>query len=110
LSDPDCEGKNDRCLTTIDSEPASSKRTPSVGSNTSYYKPGATWPATGAGVAFKYKDYRVDGHARQKVMFIRRFLIHGRPKKYGPTADREHSLATLIPTARQQTPATFKSP
>ena len=22
----------------------------------------------GAGVAFKYKDYRVDGHARQKVM------------------------------------------
>src|SRR4029077_717880 len=39
----------------------------------------------GAGVAFKYKDYRVDGHARQKVMrlatdeFIRRFLIHVLP-------------------------------
>ena len=38
-----------------------------------------------AGVAFKYKDYRVDGHARQKVMrlatdeFIRRFLIHVLP-------------------------------
>jgi Putative transposase/Transposase zinc-binding domain len=39
----------------------------------------------GAGVAFKYKDYRADGHARQKVMtlaadeFIRRFLIHVLP-------------------------------
>jgi hypothetical protein len=39
----------------------------------------------GAGVAFKYKDYRVGGHARQKVMrlatdeFIRRFLIHVLP-------------------------------
>jgi len=40
-------------------------------------------------------------------------------EKYDPTADREHSLATLypsksslivIPTARQQTPATLKSP
>jgi hypothetical protein len=36
----------------------------------------------GAGVAFKYKDYRANGRARQKVMrlttdeFIRRFLIH----------------------------------
>jgi hypothetical protein len=34
----------------------------------------------GAGVAFKYKNYRVDGHARQKVMrlvtdeFIRRLI------------------------------------
>jgi hypothetical protein len=39
----------------------------------------------GAGVAFKYKDYRAKGHARQKVMtlaadeFIRRFLIHVLP-------------------------------
>jgi Zn finger protein HypA/HybF involved in hydrogenase expression len=39
----------------------------------------------GAGVAFKYKDYRADGQARQKVMrlatgeFIRRFLIHVLP-------------------------------
>ena len=39
----------------------------------------------GAGVAFKYKDYRVEGRARQKVMrlatdeFIRRFLIHVLP-------------------------------
>jgi len=39
----------------------------------------------GASVAFKYKDYRVEGHARQKVMrlaadeFIRRFLIHVLP-------------------------------
>ena len=37
------------------------------------------------GVAFKYKDYRVNGRARQKVMrlaideFIRRFLIHVLP-------------------------------
>src|ERR1700720_4237336 len=44
---------------------------------------------------------------------------HGRREKYDPIADREHSLATLypsksslivIPTARQQTPATLKSP
>jgi Putative transposase/Transposase zinc-binding domain len=39
----------------------------------------------GAGVTFKYKDYRADGQARQKVMtlataeFIRRFLIHVLP-------------------------------
>ena len=39
----------------------------------------------GASVAFKYKDYRAKGHARQKVMtlaideFIRRFLIHVLP-------------------------------
>jgi len=39
----------------------------------------------GDGVAFKYKDYRVEGRARQKVMllatdeFIRRFLIHVLP-------------------------------
>jgi Putative transposase/Transposase zinc-binding domain len=39
----------------------------------------------GAGVAFKYKDYRVKGRARQKVMrlatdeFIRRFLMHVLP-------------------------------
>ena len=38
-----------------------------------------------AGVAFKYKDYRAKGRARQKVMrlakgeFIRRFLIHVLP-------------------------------
>src|SRR5580704_6327817 len=44
---------------------------------------------------------------------------HGRREKYDPIADREHSLATLypsksslivIPTARQPTPATLKSP
>ncbi len=41
-----------------------------------------------AGVAFRYKDYRVDGHARQKVMrlahgeFIRRFLIHVLPSGF----------------------------
>jgi hypothetical protein len=39
----------------------------------------------GDGVAFKYKDYRANGRARQKVMrlakdeFIRRFLIHVLP-------------------------------
>ena len=42
----------------------------------------------GAGVTFKYKDYRADGHARQKVMtlatdeFIRRFLIHVLPSGF----------------------------
>ena len=44
---------------------------------------------------------------------------HGRREKYDPIAAREHSLATLypsksslivIPTARQQTPVTLKSP
>jgi hypothetical protein len=44
---------------------------------------------------------------------------HGRREKYDPTADREHSLNTrypskssliVNPTARQQTPATLKSP
>src|ERR1700730_170573 len=34
---PHCEGKNDRCLTTISSEPATSKKAPSVRSSTSYY-------------------------------------------------------------------------
>jgi hypothetical protein len=40
------------------------------------------------GVTFKYKDYRVDGSARHKVMtlatseFIRRFLIHVLPKGF----------------------------
>src|ERR1700732_2420167 len=43
---------------------------------------------------------------------------HGRGEKYDPIADREHYFATLypsnssltvIPTARQQTPATLKS-
>lgn len=39
-----------------------------------------------AGVTFKFKDYRIDGPGRQKVMtvhpheFIRRFLIHVLPK------------------------------
>ena len=39
----------------------------------------------GDGVAFKYKDYRANGRARQKIMrlakdeFIRRFLIHVLP-------------------------------
>jgi Putative transposase len=55
----------------------------------------------GAGVAFKYKDYRVDGHARQKVMrlatdeFIRRFLIHVLPTaRLGWTASlRQQNLA-----------------
>jgi hypothetical protein len=44
---------------------------------------------------------------------------HGHREKYDPIAAREHSLATLypsksslivIPTARQPTPATLKSP
>jgi hypothetical protein len=40
------------------------------------------------GVTFKYKDYRVDGRARHKLMtlatgeFIRRFLIHVLPKGF----------------------------
>ena len=47
------------------------------------------------------------------------FREHGRREKYDPIAARERSLATLypsesslivIPAARQQTPATLKSP
>src|SRR6201981_217167 len=40
------------------------------------------------GVTFRYKDYRAEGSARQKVMtlaadeFIRRFLIHVLPKGF----------------------------
>jgi hypothetical protein len=40
------------------------------------------------GVTFRYKDYRADGRARQKVMtlatheFIRRFLLHVLPKSF----------------------------
>jgi len=48
--------------------------------------PTAAWLACdGDGVAFKYKDYRIEGRARQKIMrlttdeFIRRFLIHVLP-------------------------------
>jgi len=63
------------------------------------------------GVTFKYKDYRVDGSARHKVMtlatneFIRRFLIHVLPKgfhrirHYGLFASG--SRAENIATARQ---------
>jgi hypothetical protein len=42
----------------------------------------------GRGVTFRYKDYRADGLARQKVMtletdeFIRRFLLHILPKGF----------------------------
>jgi hypothetical protein len=61
----------------------------------------------GDGVAFKYKDYRANGRARQKVMrlapgeFIRRFLIHVLPtgfhriRHYGLFASgvRAHNVA-----------------
>jgi hypothetical protein len=61
----------------------------------------------GDGVAFKYKDYRIEGRARQKVMrlttdeFIRRFLIHVLPtgfhriRHYGLFASggRAHNIA-----------------
>jgi hypothetical protein len=70
----------------------------------------------GAGVAFKYKDSRVDGHARQKVMtlatdeFIRRFLIHVLPtgfhriRHYGLFASgaRAHNIAHRARVARPQ--------
>ena len=43
-----------------------------------------------AGVTFRWKDYRAEGHDRQKVMtlasaeFIRRFLIHVLPQGFHP--------------------------
>jgi len=60
-----------------------------------------------AGITFKYKDYRADGQARQKIMrlatgeFIRRFLIHVLPagfhriRHYGLFASglRAHNIA-----------------
>jgi Putative transposase len=57
------------------------------------------------GVAFKYKDYRLDGPARYKTMtlatdeFIRRFLIHVLPKG-SPTAapSRPKQSETLTAT------------
>jgi hypothetical protein len=41
---PHCEGKNDRCLTTVSSKLATSKNAPPVRSSTSYYrsKPGSS--------------------------------------------------------------------
>jgi len=44
--------------------------------------------ANGTGVTFKWKDYRIEGHARYKTMtlpiheFIRRFLMHVLPKGF----------------------------
>ena len=44
--------------------------------------------ANHTGVTFKYKDYRIDGRARYKIMtlanheFIRRFLIHVLPNGF----------------------------
>ncbi len=55
----------------------------------------------GAGVAFKYTDYRVDGHARQKVMslatdeFIRRFLIHVLPKGFHRIRHYRHQAGAV---------------
>jgi Putative transposase len=55
-------------------------------------------------VSFKYKDYRVDGHARQKVMrlatdeFIRRFLIHVLPTVFTASAITDCSQAASAPT------------
>ncbi len=46
------------------------------------------WTCDESGVGFRYKDYRVDGLARQKVMrlttdeFIRRFLMHVLPSGF----------------------------
>ena len=64
--------------------------------------------ADDAGVAFRWKDYRVDGPARWKTMrlhpheFIRRFLLHVLPRgfhrirHYGllASANRAESIAT----------------
>ena len=54
--------------------------------------------AAGAnGVTFKYKDYRVEGPERYKVMtlapheFIRRFLMHVLPKGFHPRILHSHS-------------------
>ena len=55
-----------------------------------------------AGVAFKYKDYRVEGRERNKVMtlatteFIRRFLVHVLPRGF-------HRIRQLRPV-RQRFP------
>jgi hypothetical protein len=60
--------------------------------------------ADDAGVAFRWKDYRIDGSGRWKTMrlhpheFIRRFLLHVLPKGFhrrirtrgNPLAHRRH--------------------
>ena len=77
----------------------------------------------GAGVAFKYKDYRADGRARQKVMrlatdeFIRRFLIHVLPtgfhriRHYGLFASgvRAQNIARARELLAAATPAANKT-
>ena len=79
------------------------------------------------GVAFKYKDYRIEGPARYKTMtlatdeFIRRFLIHVLPKgfhrvrHYGLLASTNraaniaHARELLAVPARPKQPDTFET-
>ena len=84
-----------------------------------------------AGVAFKYKDYRAKGRARQKVMrlakgeFIRRFLIHVLPtgfhriRHYGLFASGVRAqniararelLGTVMPREHDRRPRTAINP
>ena len=57
----------------------------------------------GDGVTFKYKDYRIEGRARQKIMrlttdeFIRRFLIHVLPTAFTASAITACSQAASAP-------------
>jgi hypothetical protein len=83
------------------------------------------------GVAFKYKDYRAEGHARRKVMrlavdeFIRRFLIHVLPtgfhriRHYGLFASGVRAqnlarsrelLAVTVPPQRDERPKDADQP
>ena len=65
----------------------------------------------GTGVTFKWKDYRVEGRERQKVMrlatgeFIRRFLIHVLPQGLPPYSPlrpvRQRPRADNIARARE---------
>ncbi len=69
--------------------------------------------ADASGVAFKYKDYRIEGPDRYKVMtldpaeFIRRFLVHVLPKgfhrirHYGLLANGVIPRAKKLARARQ---------
>ena len=62
----------------------------------------------GAGVAFKYKDYRVEGRERNKVMtlatteFIRRFLVHVLPRASTASAATACSPTVPVPTTSQK--------
>src|ERR1700730_8459194 len=75
---PHCEGKNDRCLTTISSEPATSKKAQSVKSRTSYYS-FKDWILPAALERVRRKLAGSDDGDRQMVAILAAVLTDGLP-------------------------------